>query len=94
MIEIIGKYNPKTDVLVKVIDSERNIVRRFSCNKNKVIKRMKYFTSLLNERVELDELDISVSCDVFIFEMLVKFLNEGIEPHLDAKHAVMILASA
>ena len=73
----LGKeYNPQTDIVVHVIDQGRGQTRHFACSKTKVIKRMKYFDVYFNESTRIEDLDISVHCDVRIFEWLVRFLQD------------------
>lgn len=42
----------------------------------------------------MDDLDISVHCDVYIFQWLVRFLHAPHEPKLDLKSVISILISS
>ena len=92
--DIVGPYDPKTDILVHVIDQGRGIARDFACNKDKVMCKMRYFQSYFVGKSQIDELDISVHCDVFIFEWLVRFLKDEGSPKLEIKNVVQILISS
>jgi len=61
-----------------------------------LLKRMKYFEKYLNENSSADDIDISVHCDVQIFEWLMQFINalEEDKPKLDLNNIVSILISS
>jgi len=42
----------------------------------------------------LDDIDISVHCDIKIFEWLMKYLKDNNEPKLDLKNVISILISS
>ena len=54
---------------------------------------MKYFEKYLSEQQTLDDIDISVHCDITIFDWLMKYLH-GLKPDLDIKNAISILISS
>ena len=54
---------------------------------------MKYFEKYLSEQQTLDDIDISVHCDITIFDWLMKYLH-GLKPELDIKNAISILISS
>jgi hypothetical protein len=56
---------------------------------------MKYFEKYLSgpDSKSLDDIDISVHCDVSIFEWLMKYVH-GSQPKLEIKNAVSILISS
>jgi hypothetical protein len=41
-----------------------------------LIKYMKYFEKYLTEASSVDDIDISVHCDIKIFEWLIKYLHQ------------------
>ena len=43
---------------------------------------MKYFEQYLVDAHSLDDIDISVHCDIKIFEWLMKYLKDNCEPKL------------
>lgn len=92
--KIIGRFDPKTDIIVHVIDQSRGISRDFSCSKEKVMTKMRYFQSYFNGSHMIEDLDISVHCDVYVFEWLVRFLMAPTEPKLVLKSVISILISA
>lgn len=55
---------------------------------------MNYFDSYLKDAHNMDEFDISVHCDVNIFEWLMKYLKESDKPKLDIKNVISILISS
>ena len=62
--------------MVKVFDTKLNESKNFSCSKDKVISRMRYFDSFLGAGKSVEDLDITVQCDIKIFEWLVNYLND------------------
>ena len=72
------------------------------CEKDILVKNMKYFENHLNEATSVDDIDISVHCDIKIFEWLMKYLKykegnksqEKEQPRLDLKSVISILISS
>lgn len=54
---------------------------------------MKYFEKYIVDQKSLDDIDISVHCDIVIFEWLMNYVN-GLKPDLDIKSVVSILISS
>lgn len=54
---------------------------------------MKYFENYLSDQKSIDEIDISVHCDINIFEWLMNYVHSR-NPVLDVKLAVSILISS
>ena len=54
---------------------------------------MKYFEKYLSDSKSLDDIDISVHCDITIFDWLMRYVH-GKEPKLEIKNAVSILISS
>ncbi len=54
---------------------------------------MKYFEKYIADQKSLDDIDISVHCDILIFEWLMNYVH-GLKPELDIKSAVSILISS
>ena len=44
------------------------------------MKYMKYFESALKNMTDSDDFDISVHCDIKIFEWLMRYLKDSDEP--------------
>lgn len=61
-------------VIIHVFDEYRKTSSDFTCPRGVLLESMKYFTAFLNESNEHDEIDISVHCDVEIFEFLVEYM--------------------
>ena len=57
---------------------------------------MKYFEKFIEGTTSLDDMDISVHCDIHIFEWLVKYIQNPIEhiKLLQLKDAISILISS
>ena len=54
---------------------------------------MKYFEKYLPDSKNLDDIDISVHCDINIFDWLMQYVHDK-EPIIDVKNSVSILISS
>jgi len=54
---------------------------------------MKYFEKYLPESKNLDDIDISVHCDINIFDWLMQYVHDK-EPIIDVKNSISILISS
>ena len=69
------------------------------CPRDILVEEMRYFADYLSSEAQLwDEVDISVHCDVYIFEWLMKYVKRGTKemptcPQLgmDAQNIVVFL---
>ena len=55
---------------------------------------MKYFEKYIQGQNTLDDIDISVHCDITIFEWLVRYMSNKNEPNLEASNVISILISS
>lgn len=67
------------NVLIHVFDEYRKSAKDFVCRRDVLLANMKYFRKFLNLSNEHDEIDISVHCDVEVFEWLVAYMQQT--PH-------------
>jgi Domain of unknown function (DUF3342) len=94
-------------IVIHVFDENRKVNKDFTCEKNLLVTHMKYFEKYLTEATSVDDIDISVHCDIKIFEWLMKYLKlkeSGGEPipskegepipKLDIKNVISILISS
>ena len=65
----------------------------FKCDKNLLVSNMKYFEKYLSDQKTLDDIDISVHCDIGIFDWLMRHIHKK-EPVIEIKNAVSILISS
>lgn len=69
--------NPKQEMIViHVFDENRNINKDFSCEKDLLTQNMKYFDKYLTDSTSVEDIDISVHCDIKIFEWLMQYLHQ------------------
>ena len=54
---------------------------------------MKYFEKYLSDSKSADDIDISVHCDINIFDWLMRYIHRK-EPQVEVKNAVSILISS
>lgn len=83
-------------VVIHVCDENRQVSKDFCCKRGILIKHMKYFERFLAENENgYDDIDISVHCDVEIFEWLMSFIHEPDKPPvLEKSIVVSILISS
>jgi len=83
-------------VVIHVCDENRRIKKDFVCKRDVLVAHMKYFESFLQDSESgYDDIDISVHCDVEIFEWLMAFIHEPENPPmLDKTIVVSILISS
>jgi hypothetical protein len=83
-------------VVIHVCDESRNTTKDFCCKRNILVKHMEYFDKFLAENENgYDDIDISVHCDIEIFEWLMCYIHEPDNPPtLDRAIVVSILISS
>ena len=92
-------------IVIHVFDENRKVNKDFTCEKELLVTHMKYFEKYLTEATSVDDIDISVHCDIKIFEWLMKYLQginnikvhqstEDPPPKLDIKNVISILISS
>eukprot|EP01031_Cornospumella_fuschlensis_P029075 gene29075-35089_t len=65
-------------VVIHVCDESQQLTRDFCCHRQTLIENMRYFDRFLGESSEngYEDIDISVHCDVEIFEWLMQYIHE------------------
>lgn len=79
-------------------DELKGVSRDFSCPQKLLVSKMGYFADVTSGQ-RLEDMDISVHCDLQIFEWLMKWVKKDSNPNddcpcLDASNVVPILVSA
>lgn len=84
-------------------DDNRNARKDFQCPESLLLKHMGYFRDITSGQ-SLDDVDISVHCDIAVFEWLINWIrtkdHQGqldhttVEPKLDASNVMSVLVSA
>ncbi|XP_059160884.1 SANT and BTB domain regulator of class switch recombination-like [Physella acuta] len=87
-------------MVIHVCDEGKNLKKDFQCPRDLLVQEMKYFAEYLSTDAQRwEEVDISVHCDVQIFDWLIKYVKRGTkevteEPKLEANNVVSILISS
>lgn len=86
------------DVVIHVCDEVKNLTKDFTCPQKLLVSKMGYFADVTAGQ-KLEDMDISVHCDIKIFEWLMKWVKKDniqqIEwPTLDPSNVIPILISA
>jgi hypothetical protein len=61
-------------IVIHVCDENKKVNKDFKCPKKILLNEMKYFEKYLSGTNKVDDIDISVHCDINIFEWLIRFL--------------------
>jgi hypothetical protein len=64
--------NSGTMIIIHVCDENKKLNKDFKCEKNLLVKNMKYFEKYLMDQKSIDDIDISVHCDIGIFDWLMR----------------------
>ena len=90
--QVEGRING-TQIIIHVCDENKKMNKDFKCDKNLLITNMKYFEKYLSDSKSLDDIDISVHCDINIFDWLMRYIHRK-EPQIEIKNSVSILISS
>lgn len=90
------------NMVIHVCDEGKKLNQDFTCPRNLLVKEMKYFAEYLSlDSQRLEEVDISVHCDIHIFDWLMRYvkratnlIKESEVPQLEANNVVSILISS
>ena len=89
-------------IIIHVCDEAKKLNKNFNCPRDLLVKEMKYFAQyLVLDHQQLEEVDISVHCDVEIFDWLMRYVKRSTNlidkseiPKLEANNVVSILISS
>ncbi|XP_062589863.1 SANT and BTB domain regulator of class switch recombination-like isoform X3 [Saccostrea cucullata] len=85
---------------IHVCDEAKNLKQDFHCPRDLLVQEMKYFAEYLSTDAQRwEEVDISVHCDVQIFDWLMKYVKRSSKdlpdkPKLEANNVISILISS
>ena len=82
-----------TTIIIHVCDENKKLNKDFKCDKQLLITNMKYFEKYLSDSKSADDIDISVHCDINIFDWLMRYIHRK-ESTIEVKNAVSILISS
>ena len=68
-------------ITIHVFDESRQVKQDFVCDRVLLQNKMKYFQQYVEGNTSLEDLDISVHCDIHIFEWLMKYLKSPSPDH-------------
>uniref|UniRef100_A0A671KZA8 SANT and BTB domain-containing protein n=1 Tax=Sinocyclocheilus anshuiensis TaxID=1608454 RepID=A0A671KZA8_9TELE len=79
--------NKIPNMVIHVCDEAKNLKQDFVCPRNLLVKEMRYFEEYLSvDPQRWDEVDISVHCDVQIFDWLMNYVKSHNTEHWHGKH--------
>lgn len=77
-----SEFDP--EIIIHVCDEAKGLKKDFYCYQSILVKEMGYFTKVTVKGQRLRDMDISVHCDITVFEWLMKWVksrNGGYEQH-------------
>lgn len=93
------KSNAEPELTIHVCDEVKGVSRDFTCPQKLLVSKMGYFADITNGQ-KLEDMDISVHCDLEIFDWLIKWVKKEMMaspdnwPKLSALNVIPILVSA
>lgn len=87
-------------MVIHVCDEAKNLKQDFYCQRDVLVKEMRYFAEYLSADAQRwEDVDISVHCDVQIFDWLMKFVKRATAesenvPKLEPANVISILISS
>ncbi|XP_076661028.1 uncharacterized protein LOC143364685 isoform X5 [Halictus rubicundus] len=93
-----NKRSLENEVEIHVCDEEKNIKKNFHCPQKLLIQKMRYFADITAGQ-KLEEIDISVHCDIVIFDWLMRWVKKDMTkksewPVLEPCNVIPIMVSA
>ncbi|XP_022085885.1 uncharacterized protein KIAA1841 homolog [Acanthaster planci] len=93
-------YGP--NMVIHVCDEAKNVKKDFTCPRDLLVTEMRYFAEYLSSDTQRwEEVDISVHCDVQIFDWLMCYVKRNCPgsqtrqtPNLEASNVISILISS
>lgn len=83
------------DIVIHVCDEAKRVRRNFTCKQDVLLAHMKYFEVHLAGSAKHEDFEISVHCDVNVFEWLVAYMEDQRKAEsLDENTVVSILISS
>ncbi|XP_066528340.1 SANT and BTB domain regulator of class switch recombination isoform X2 [Hoplias malabaricus] len=74
-------------MVIHVCDEAKNLKQDFSCPRDLLVREMRYFAEYLSvDSQRWEEVDISVHCDVQIFDWLMNYVKRDSAEHEPGKH--------
>ncbi|XP_049319916.1 SANT and BTB domain regulator of class switch recombination isoform X2 [Astyanax mexicanus] len=74
-------------MVIHVCDEAKNLKQDFSCPRDLLVKEMRYFEEYLSvDTQRWEEVDISVHCDIQIFDWLMNYVKRNSAAHEPGKH--------
>jgi hypothetical protein len=80
-------------IIIHVCDENKKMNKDFKCDRVLLLQNMKYFEKYLQDSKNIDDIDISVHCDINIFDWLMRYIHKK-EPKLEVKNSISILISS
>ncbi len=102
VVDVCGNGAGQGKIVIHVCDENRKVSKDFRCDKKTLLEQMKYFEKFQSAgsdaagATSLEDLDISVHCDIQIFEWLMRYLQKPQTQTtlLEVSNVISILISA
>uniref|UniRef100_W5K0H6 SANT and BTB domain regulator of CSR n=1 Tax=Astyanax mexicanus TaxID=7994 RepID=W5K0H6_ASTMX len=86
-VEVFLTVPRSPTMVIHVCDEAKNLKQDFSCPRDLLVKEMRYFEEYLSvDTQRWEEVDISVHCDIQIFDWLMNYVKRNSAAHEPGKH--------
>ena len=85
--------HPSNQIIIHVCDEAKKRNQDFKCDRTILVANMKYFEKYLSDNKNIEDIDISVHCDINIFDWLMRYIHKK-DTKLEIKNAISILISS
>ncbi|KAL0211967.1 hypothetical protein RCL1_005593 [Eukaryota sp. TZLM3-RCL] len=92
--DTISFYDGPNPLTIHVQDDSRSLSRDIICDKSKILSKMHYFRAYFSNDDPGDDVDVSVHCDLTVFEWLMKYIHEAPNTELSNSNVISVLISA
>lgn len=98
VLQANSKEENQNLVVIHVCDESRKLEKKFVCERSLLINKMTYFQKYLqagsDDEISEEEVDISVHCDILVFDWLMQYIQSKYNPTLEVHNCVSILISS
>ncbi|KAJ8042759.1 hypothetical protein HOLleu_09606 [Holothuria leucospilota] len=100
--QTVKQFEKGPNMVIHVCDEAKSVKKDFTCPRDLLVEEMKYFAEYLsNDAHRWEDVDISVHCDVQIFDWLMSYVKRDLPeyrdqdpPNLEPGNVISILISS
>jgi hypothetical protein len=77
----------KIEIVIHVCDESKNLKQDFVCKQSLLVQEMGYFSKVTVKGQKLKDMDISVHCDISVFDWLMRWIKSKVVGESSEVHA-------